>query len=47
VGMGEELIKAAMKAINGEDLPKTIDTGFFWYDKTNIDDPEIQAVLYK
>ena len=27
--------------------PKNIDTGFYWYDKTNIDDPEIQAVLYK
>jgi ribose transport system substrate-binding protein len=47
VGIGEELVKAAMKAINGDDLPKTIDTGFYWYDKTNIDDPKIQAVLYK
>ncbi|MDH2412747.1 ABC transporter substrate-binding protein [Nocardioides sp. CER19] len=47
VGMGAELVKAAMKAINGEDLPKTIDTGFYWYDKTNINDPKIQAVLYK
>jgi ribose transport system substrate-binding protein len=47
VGMGEELIKAAMKAIEGEELPETIDTGFFWYDKANIDDPEIKAVLYQ
>jgi ribose transport system substrate-binding protein len=47
VGMGAELIKAAMKAIRGESLPKTIDTGFYWYDKTNINNPEIQAVLYK
>ena len=47
VGMGEELIKAAVKAIDGKDLPKTIDTGFFWYDKTNIDDPKIKAVLYQ
>jgi ribose transport system substrate-binding protein len=46
VGMGAELVKAAMKAINGEELPKTIDTGFYWYDKSNIDDPKIQAVLY-
>jgi len=23
-----------------------IDTGFYWYDKTNIDDPKIAAVLY-
>ena len=47
VGMGEELVKAAVAAINGEDLPETIDTGFYWYDKSNINDPEIQAVLYK
>jgi ribose transport system substrate-binding protein len=47
VGMGAELVKAAMMAINGENLPKTIDTGFYWYDKTNIDDPKIKSVLYE
>jgi ribose transport system substrate-binding protein len=47
VGMGKELVVSAMKAIKGEQLPKVIDTGFFWYDKTNIDDPKIQAVLYQ
>ena len=47
VGMGEELVKAAMDAINGKTLPKTIDTGFYWYDKTNVDDPQIAAVLYQ
>jgi ribose transport system substrate-binding protein len=47
VGMGAALVKAAVDAINGKELPPTIDTGFFWYDKTNIDSPEIQAVLYK
>src|ERR671923_114087 len=47
VGMGKELVKSAMKAIKGEQLPKVIDTGFYWYDKTNIDDPKIQAVLYQ
>lgn len=46
VGMGAELVKAAVKAINGEELPETIDTGYYWYDKSNINDPEIQAVLY-
>lgn len=46
VNMGRELVIAAMKAINGEDQPKTIDTGFMWYDKTNVDDAEIKAVLY-
>ena len=47
VGIGYKCVEAAVKAYNGETLPKTIDTGFFWYDKSNIDDPEIQAVLYK
>src|SRR6266540_560558 len=39
--------EAGVKAYKGETLPKVIDTGFMWYDKTNIDSPEIQAVLYK
>ena len=47
VGMGAELVKAAVAAIDGEELPETIDTGFYWYDKTNIDDSEIAAVLYE
>ncbi|EBX4817156.1 BMP family ABC transporter substrate-binding protein, partial [Salmonella enterica subsp. enterica serovar Newport] len=34
------------KAIKGEKLEPHIDTGFFWYDKSNIDAPEIKAVLY-
>ncbi|AKU15645.1 ABC transporter substrate-binding protein [Luteipulveratus mongoliensis] len=47
VGIGQQVVRAAMKAIKGETLPKTIDTGYYWYDKTNITDPKIQAVLYK
>ena len=47
IGIGYKCVEAAVKAYNGETLPKIIDTGFMWYDKTNIDDPEIQAVLYK
>jgi ribose transport system substrate-binding protein len=47
IGIGYKCVEAAVKASNGETLPKTIDTGFMWYDKTNIDDPKIQAVLYK
>ena len=46
VGIGYETVKAAVAASKGETLPKTIDTGFYWYDKTNIDDPAIAAVLY-
>jgi ribose transport system substrate-binding protein len=47
VGIGYKCVEAALKAYKGETLPKTIDTGFMWYDKTNIDTPEIQAVLYE
>jgi ribose transport system substrate-binding protein len=46
IGIGQQLIVNAMKAINGQQLPKTVDTGFYWYDKTNINDPKISAVLY-
>jgi len=46
IGIGTKCIEAAVKAIAGESLPKLIDTGFHWYDKTNIDAPEIAAVLY-
>ena len=46
VGIGYKTVEAAVKALKGEKLPKIIDTGFYWYDKTNIDDPKIAAVLY-
>jgi ribose transport system substrate-binding protein len=35
-----------LSAINGQTLPKTIDTGWHWYDKTNIDDPALAPLLY-
>ncbi len=47
IGIGYKCVDAAVKASKGQSLPKTIDTGFYWYDKTNIDDPKIAAVLYK
>lgn len=46
VGIGYETVKAALMASKGESVPNKIDTGFFWYDKTNMDSPEIAAVLY-
>lgn len=45
--MGYKTVEAAVKAIKGEALPKKIDTGFFWYDKTNMDSAQIKAVLYQ
>ena len=47
VGIGYETVKAAVEAIDGKDLPKSIDTGYYWYDASNIDDEKIQAVLYE
>lgn len=46
IGIGYETVKAAVAAAKGETVPAQIDTGFYWYDKTNIDSPEIAAVLY-
>ena len=47
IGIGYKAVEAAVKAVKGETLPKFIDTGFHWYDNTNIDDPVIAALLYK
>jgi ribose transport system substrate-binding protein len=46
VGIGYETVKAAVMAIKGEEVPSLVDTGFYYYDAANIDDPKIQAVLY-
>lgn len=47
VGIGYETVKAALAAINGETVEKVIDTGFYWYDKNNIDSEEIQSAIYE
>jgi len=47
VGMGAQTVVAAVKAIKGEQQPKSINSGYYWYDKSNIDSPEIAAVLYQ
>lgn len=47
IGIGYKCVEAATKAIKGETLPKTIDTGFLWYDKTNIDSEKIKPLLYE
>ena len=46
VGIGKCTVDSAVKALKGGKLPKIIDTGFYWYDKTNMSDPKIAAVLY-
>jgi ribose transport system substrate-binding protein len=46
VGIGKCVVDSLAKALKGETLPKVIDTGFYWYDKSNIADPKVAAVLY-
>lgn len=46
VGIGECVVNSLAKAIKGEKLEKIIDTGFYWYDKSNMSDEKIAAVLY-
>jgi len=46
LGIGRCTVEEAVKALKGDKLPKIVDTGFYYYDKTNIDDPRIAAVLY-
>ncbi len=47
VGIGFKCVEAAVMAINGEDVDEVIDTGFFWYDASNIDSDEIAPLLYE
>ncbi|MBK7895527.1 MAG: ABC transporter substrate-binding protein [Anaerolineaceae bacterium] len=47
IGIGYKCVEAAVKALNGEDLPTEIDTGFHWYDANNIDDETIAPLLYE
>lgn len=45
--IGREVVSASLKAIKGKKLPEVIDTGSFWYDRRNINDPKIQSFLYR
>jgi ribose transport system substrate-binding protein len=46
IGIGKCVVDSAVKALKGETLPKVIDTGYYWYDKTNMTDPKVASVLY-
>ncbi|MGL4798416.1 MAG: ABC transporter substrate-binding protein [Cellulosilyticaceae bacterium] len=47
VGIGYKAVEAAYKSYKGEATPEFIDTGFKWFDATNIDDEDIQRVIYE
>jgi ribose transport system substrate-binding protein len=47
IGIGRLVVRNAVAAINGEELPEFSDTGAYWYDADNMDDEKIAAVLYE
>jgi ribose transport system substrate-binding protein len=47
IGIGAQCVRAAAMALQGLPVPPVIDTGFIWADASNIDSPEVQAVLYQ
>lgn len=47
IGIGYKAVEAAVKALQGEELPKEIDTGFHWYDSENVDSDTIKPLLYQ
>jgi ribose transport system substrate-binding protein len=47
IGIGYKCVEAAVKSIRGESVEKNIDTGFHWYDASNIDSDEIKPLLYE
>lgn len=47
IGIGATVVQAAVDASQGKTVEKFYDTGALWYDASNIDDPEIAAVLYE
>lgn len=47
IGIGKSVVQAAFDVANGKKVEGFIDTGSYWYDADNIDDPKIAAVLYQ
>jgi ribose transport system substrate-binding protein len=47
MGIGRYTVESAVKAAKGESVEEVIDTGSYWYDKSNVDDADIQKMLYQ
>jgi len=45
--IGYDAVELAVKALNGETLPEIVDTGCKFYDTSNMNDPDIAALLYE
>ncbi len=46
IQLGYKAVEAAYRAYHGEAVEKEIDTGFEWYDKSNVDADKIKPLLY-
>lgn len=47
INIGYKAVETAIKAYEGATIPGFIDTGFAWYDQSNMDTPEIKSLLYE
>ncbi|MFV0450695.1 MAG: ABC transporter substrate-binding protein [Propioniciclava sp.] len=47
IGIGKSVVQSAYDVATGKEVESFYDTGSYWYDSTNIDDPDIAAVLYE
>ena len=45
--IGYQTVETAVAAVKGEEVEKVVDTGFYWYDSTNMEDEEIARALYE
>lgn len=46
IGMGYKSVEAVVMLLRGEEVSDIIDTGCYWYDSTNMDEPHIAPLLY-
>lgn len=46
IEIGYKGVEAAWKVSNGEEIESTIEIGYKWYDKTNMDDEDVRPLLY-
>lgn len=44
--IGYKTIENVVKSLKGEKVPKTIDSGCFWYNADNIDDSKVKQAMY-
>ncbi|MGP9538014.1 ABC transporter substrate-binding protein [Brachybacterium sp. AOP43-C2-M15] len=47
IAIGRLTVEAAVAVVNGEEVEEFTDTGSYWFDAENIDDGEIQQMIYE